>query len=75
MRCRSAGSKTGESTRHADARGKRTHWLDMSATFTAAQTARHQLVLDHDQNDGPAHPNRIVAELRWSRLPCPAKRA
>jgi hypothetical protein len=48
---------------YTDAGGKRTRLLDKSATFTAAQTALRQLLLEQDQNDGRAHPNLTVAEL------------
>jgi integrase len=48
---------------YTDAGGKRTRLLDGSASVTAAQTALRQLLGEHDQNGGIAHPNLTVTEL------------
>jgi hypothetical protein len=48
---------------YTDAGGKRTRLLDDSASYTSAQTALRQLLGEHDQNGGTAHPSLTVAEL------------
>jgi hypothetical protein len=41
----------------------RTKVAEASASFTAAQTALRQLLGEHDQNGGLAHPSLTVTEL------------